>query len=200
MKIRPLVPESEAIPQRLAALTTDETIRGIIFQSVERALSSAFGASAVSETMAAAGLAGHRFDAMSKFPLKDFLVLQQHAAKRLAPAVGGFDEAVARIGATAVETFFDSIAGKTMALLAGKDPTRLLTAVPNGYGLLVSYGRRTWRQVNANSGVFTFEEEYLGPVHNFGTFDTALRLVHGVDARFELDSHGPMSFAFRISW
>jgi uncharacterized protein (TIGR02265 family) len=200
MKIRPLVPESEAIPQRLAALTTDETIRGIIFQSVERALANAFGTNVLDETLAQAGLAGQRFDAMSKYSLRDFLVLQQHAAKRLAPAVGGYDEAVARIGATAVETFFDSIAGKTMALLAGKDPTRLLSAVPNGYGLLVSYGRRTWRQVNANSGVFTFEQEYLGPVHSFGTFDTALRVVHGVNARFELEAQGALGFSFRITW
>jgi uncharacterized protein (TIGR02265 family) len=200
MKVRPIIPESEALGQRRALLQGGETLRGIIFQSVDRAVIGALGAPAIAEIKVDAGLGDQSFDAMAKYPLADFLRFEDAAAKRMSAVVGGYDQAICRIGAAAVESFFDSIAGKTMALLAGKDPTRLLSAVPNGYGLLTSYGTRTWRQTGANSGVFAFNGEFLGPIHNYGTFETALRVVHGVDAKFVLEQQTVIDFSFRITW
>lgn len=200
MNFKPIISETEAFGQRRALLRGGETLRGIIFQSVERALTNTLGPGSIEEVKAEAGLTESRYDAMAKYPMADFLKYEEAAARRMAGSSGGFDEAVCRIGAAAVEAFFDSIAGKTMSLLAGNDPTRLLSAVPNGYGLLTSYGTRTWRQTTANTGLFTFTGEFLGPVHNFGTFDTALRVVHGVEAKFTLEQKTPLDFSFRISW
>lgn len=168
--------------------------------AVETTLRQTLGAGAVDDVKAQAGLANQRFDTMSKHSLADFLSLQEHAAKALTKSCGSFEEAVRRMGAASVDTFLESIAGKTMALLAGKDPTRLLSAAPNGYGLLVSYGRRSWKQLSATSGVFTFEEEYLGAVHNYGTFESAIRVVNGIRPRFELDQKSLLNFSLKVSW
>lgn len=200
MKFRPTTPEEVALSHRRELLSGGETLRGIVFQSVDRALEKALGPDAVEQAKDAAGIPGQKHDAMSKYAMGDFLRYEEEAARLLAPSEGGFDLAVHRIGASAVDTFFDSIAGKTMALLAGKDPTRLLGAAPNGYGLLASYGERRFRQTGANTGVFDFTGEFLGPVHNLGTFDTALKLVHGADCKIELDQKTPLDFSFKLTW
>ena len=113
---------------------------------------------------------------------------------------GSFDEAVFKIGAAAVQLFFDSVAGKTMKLLAGKEPHRLLSAVPNGYSVLVNFGEREYQKSGDHAGVFTFRHELLGAVHTAGIFDAALRAVYGVDPTIALDSSSPVDFKFRISW
>ncbi|GAB5544751.1 MAG: TIGR02265 family protein [Sandaracinaceae bacterium] len=200
MKFRPAMPEEVALPKRRELLAGDETLRGIVFQSVDRAIEKVLGPDAMAAAKEAAGIGDQKHDAMSKYPMADFLRYEEEAARLMATAAGGFDEAVHRIGASSVDTFFDSIAGKTMALLAGKDPTRLLGAAPNGYGLLASYGQRRFRQTSANTGVFDFTGEYLGPVHNLGTFDTALKLVHGADCTIDLDQKTPLDFSFKLTW
>jgi uncharacterized protein (TIGR02265 family) len=200
MKVRRSPPEAEALPQRKAMVRHQDTMRGVVFQAIERELTRAAGPGAVAEVRTKAGLRHTHFDAMSKFPLMDFITYQEAAAEKLAPLVGGYDEAVWKMGGAAAEAFFDSIAGRTMALLAGRDPTQLLNAVPAGYTLLVSYGRRSWRQTKANEGHFSFEDEYLGPIHNLGTFDSALRVVHGVDPTFELEQQSPLNFTFVVRW
>lgn len=200
MKIRPAMPESEALVARRARLRPEHVIRGIVFQAIERTVAETLGPPAVAGVKRSARVTQPRYEAMVKYPMLEFMNLQEAAAHALAPRVGGFDEAIARIGAAAVDSFFESMAGKTMALLAGRDPSRLLSAVPNGYGLLVSFGRREWKQTSPTSGTFTFQDEFLGPVHTYGTFDTALRMANQVDARFELRSSSPVDFELHLSW
>lgn len=200
MKIRPAIPETEGLSARRARVRPEHVIRGIVFHAIERTVATTLGLDAVAPVKRSAQVSQPRYDSMIKYPMLDFLNFQEAAADALAPHVGGFDEAIARIGAAAVDSFFESIAGKTMALLAGRDPSRLLSAVPNGYGLLVSFGRREWKQTSPSTGIFSFHEEFLGPVHTYGTFDAALRKANQIDARFDLRASSPLDFEFHLSW
>ncbi len=191
--------ESDLVRQRIERLQGPETIRGIVFHAVETAVSEALGANEIDAVKRAAKVS-ERFDSMSKYPMSEFLRFEQEAASRMAPAVGDFEDAIYRIGAASVSNFFDSLAGKTMALLAGGNPSRLLSAVPNGYKLLTNYGQRSWRQTSPATGTFTFQGEFLGPVHSLGTFETALRMIGATRARVRVEQRGLLDFTLHLEW
>ena len=47
MKFRPAMPEEVALPKRRELLAGDETLRGIVFQSVDRAIEKVLGPDAM---------------------------------------------------------------------------------------------------------------------------------------------------------
>ena len=72
--------------------------------------------------------------------------------------------------------------------------------VPSGYGILVNYGKRGYEKRGDRSGVFHFEGEMLGPLHNVGTFVSAYHLVYGAPLRLDVQQHSPVDFDFHLSW
>lgn len=58
MKFRPTTPEEVALSHRRELLSGGETLRGIVFQSVDRALEKALGPDAVEQAKEAAGIPG----------------------------------------------------------------------------------------------------------------------------------------------
>jgi uncharacterized protein (TIGR02265 family) len=194
------VPEQQAIETRLGMLKGDETIRGTPAEAMSRLLRESHGKDAAVAAAKQAGFQDAAFNMLQKYPLKEFLLFEQSAAAKMAVMSGSFDEAVFKIGAAAVHLFFDSVAGKTMKLLAGKEPHRLLSAVPNGYSVLVNFGERSYLKTGERSGTFTFRHELLGAVHTAGIFDAALRSVYHVDPKIALESSSIVDFRFKISW
>ena len=200
MNIAVPIPEKQAIERRLALVTDDLTIRGTPVEAMSRLVREAVGDEVATEVAKEAGFKTASFNMLQKYSLKQFLQFERAAAEHIAVITGGFDEAIFKIGAAAVHLFFDSVAGKTMKLLAGREPHRLLSAVPNGYSVLVNFGEREYQKSGDHAGVFTFRRELLGPVHTAGIFDAALRAVYAVDPTIVLDSSSPVDFKFRISW
>jgi uncharacterized protein (TIGR02265 family) len=194
------VSEEQAIERRLAMATDDLTIRGTPVEALSRLIREVAGDEMATTVAKEAGFAGASFNMLQKYSLKQFLRFERAAAQHVAGITGGFDEAVFKIGAAAVHLFFDSVAGKTMKLLAGREPHRLLAAVPNGYSVLVNFGEREYQKTGEHSGVFTFRRELLGPVHTAGIFDAALRAVYSVEPTIALEPSTNVDFKFRISW
>jgi uncharacterized protein (TIGR02265 family) len=200
MKVKPTSAESVALPQRLALLTGQETIRGTPFQAMYSLVETTGGPEVLQAACAAAGISPGSFNVMRKYSLKEFLLFEETAAARMAERLGSFDEAVFHFGAAAVDLFFDSVAGRTMKILAGKEPHRLLGATANGYSVLVNFGKREYQKRGERAGVFTFADELLGPVHSAGIFDAAVRNVYNMDVEIQLEQAGPTNFTFLLSW
>ena len=194
------IPEKQSIERRLAMVTDDLTIRGTPAEAMCRLIREVAGEDVATTVAQEAGFKSASFNMLQKYSLKQFLEFERAAADHIAGAVGGFDEAIFKIGAAAVHLFFDSVAGKTMKLLAGREPHRLLSAVPNGYSVLVNFGTRQYQKTGDHAGLFTFQHELLGPVHTAGIFDAALRAVYGVEPTIALEASTPVDFKFRISW
>lgn len=194
------IPEQQAIERRLAMVTDDLTIRGTPVEATARLVREVAGVDVLMMVAKEAGFKAASFNMLQKYPLKQFLQFERKAAEHLAAVAGGYDAAIFKIGASAVHLFFDSVAGKTMKLLAGREPHRLLSAVPNGYSVLVNFGERSYEKTGERSGLFSFHYELLGPVHTAGIFDAALRAVYGIEPTIALEPTSNIDFRFRLSW
>ena len=138
---------------------------------------------------------------MKKVPLDDFNRLRTYICRAFMPEVPSMEEASAKVGASAVEIFFESVAGRTMILLAGKNPHRLMGAAPNGYGLAVEDGAtRTYEKVEENEGRFTFKHDLLGPCHQVGVFSSAIQVVCNKSIAVVIEQTSLVDFTFRITW
>lgn len=199
MKINPKRPEADALPSRISLAPPEHCLRGVPFQGIE-ALLAQYGFEAQDKTLRKELDLPDSFSTMTKYPLASFLRYEHRACELLSDPLYGYDEAVYRCGASAIEVFFATLAGRTMKALAGDNPHRLLTSVPNGYELLATFGKRQYHKLGPNGGRFVFTEDYLGPVHTCGIFDAAIRELHGVDANFELEQSAPLDFSFAIDW
>lgn len=200
MMITPKEPEKMAMPQRIAKLTGRETIRGIPMRGICDMILRHGGQSELKRLCGEAGIVDIDFNPLKNYPLKQFLTLEHATAQFLAPVLGGFDNAVYQLGAAAVSPFFDTVAGQTMRLLARHEPHRLLSAVPNGYSLLLSAGRFEYFKTAQSEGTFYFSDDVLGPVHNSGVFDTGLKAVCDIRAKISLEQRGPLDYRFFLSW
>ncbi len=200
MKFTPTVPEVDALPERLKLLSGAETIRGTPFQAVYNTLVRHRGEIVATEAAREAEIHELRFNPLKNYPLRNFLRFEYSAARRLAPGLNGFDEAIFQLGAAAVEPFFNSVAGRTMKILSGHEPHRLFSAVPSGYQLLLNGGKHAYEKNDLTCGTFSFFGDTLGPVHNSGIFDAALRQIYGVRAEFALEQSALTDFKFRMTW
>jgi uncharacterized protein (TIGR02265 family) len=200
MNFASLPPERDRLRERIKLLSGEETIRGTPFQAMHDLVARLGGSEDVDACRAAAQVAESSFNIMKKYSLRSFLLFEQAAAERLAIKLGGFEQAVFRLGAAAVDVFFDSVAGRTMKLLAGREPHRLLGSVSNGYSVLVNFGSRDYLRQSDRSGIFSFRGELLGAVHTAGIFDQALRTVYEVTPQIDVVDAELVDFKFKLSW
>ncbi|MEW5848269.1 MAG: TIGR02265 family protein [Myxococcota bacterium] len=191
--------ETEALAARRDLCTASDTIRGMFITNALECVRRVVSPVAVTEIEAELGIK-EKPAMLAKVPMRSFIEVQMAAAKRMAPVVGSPEDALARIGGASLEIFFDSIAGKTMKLLAGDDPQRLLSAAPNGYQFAVTFGSRSYEKTGPRSGVFTLERELLGPCHTLGTFDAAIFGVHGMHPDMKVEQSDVATFKILVSW
>ena len=196
-----IIPEERALQERRAQIKPEYSIRGMIVASIFECLRRAQGQAAADAAMSESGLTLEKMGAMRKLAFADFHDARSIIATRLAPSLGGYEAASARIGAMCLETFFESVAGKTMMLLAGKDPHRLMGAAPNGYSLAIEDGgKRHYVKTGEKTGVFTFQHDLLGPCHEIGTFSAAIRVVCGIEIRVKVAQTALSDFVLHIDW
>jgi uncharacterized protein (TIGR02265 family) len=196
-----VMPEEQALQERFAVVTPEHTIRGMFMTSTLECLRRAKGEPVVEQVAAAAGFTGQTWGMMKNVPFADFNRMRIEAAKALVVDGASTESAIVHIAGSAIDIFFESIAGRTMILLAGKDPHRLLGAAPNGYVLAVNDdGERSYEKQTANSGVFHWRHDLLGPCWQIGGFRTALKIVCGVDPAIHVSQTTLLDYDFHMSW
>ncbi len=195
------VPENTARGARIERAEESFTVRGMFFASILNAVRKAVDPAAALELASKAGVPVVDYGGLRKYPMRDFLKLQTVAAQRLLHVLGSVEEGIARTGAAAVEDFFESVGGRTMKVLAGRDPHRLFSSAPNAYPLtVVDNGKRDYKKTGETSGVFTFENDMLGPSHNAGVFLAAIKDVCDIVPNIEIDQADAFNYKFKLSW
>lgn len=196
-----LIDEKTAYGQRLALIKPEHTIRGMLLSSIFDCLKKEMGSTVANNALKDSGLTAASFSPMKKIPLVDFERARLVIATRLEGKLGSFEAASCRMGAYCLESFFDSVTGKTMMLLSGKDPHRLMGAAPNGYSLAIDDGgSRRYTKTGERSGEFTFENDMLGVCHEVGTFTAAIKIVCGIDIVVKIEQHSLTDFNVNIKW
>jgi uncharacterized protein (TIGR02265 family) len=195
------MPERQALEQRVAHIVPTHTIRGMFMTNTVEALRRAKGEAAVQAALAGAGFAGMTWGMMSRVPLADLNKLQGSVATALMPEVGAVEDAVARMGSTGVEIFFESIAGKLIKSVAGRNPHQLMSSASSGYGFVINdYGSRSYEKIGDRMGLSTFKDDRLGPCIAYGVFWTALKTVCGVTLNVQIEQRTLLDFRFHTSW
>jgi uncharacterized protein (TIGR02265 family) len=191
-------PEAQQRPERLGKVSDAHWMRGMFFESTLEVVTRDLGSDAGTELRSK--LSVLEYGQLKKFGLREFLTLQSTVAEMLARR-SSFEEGVARTAGRAVETFFESIAGRTMKLLAGRDPHRLLGAAPNAYPLTANDGgERHYTRVDDKHALFAFRNDLLGPCHQYGVFKTAISLACDMDPSIVIKQTNPFDFDFEVSW
>lgn len=193
-------PERDAIDARIAMLSGNETIRGTPLEGLAVAARASMSESTFDDLRQRAGFESSRFNPLLKYKLSQFLTLERDVAVAMSRSGLTFEKAIHRLGGSAIDVFFDSVAGRTMRVLAEGEPHRLLSAVANGYGVLVNFGERSYRRTGERSADFVFAHEYLGAYHTAGIFEFAFDRIYKIPLRIEFVPRTLVDFTFKLSW
>lgn len=198
-KMGPLVkitsPDFEA---RRFHATPADTAKGMFFNGVLDAVTKLVDADARAMCLAASG--ERKFVDFFNYPIATFLPLAFTAAELLAPKVGGHDEAFRKLGAQATWDFLGSGVGKTLLMLAGMDPDRLVAAVPSAFKTAVSYGERVTEFKGPGHAVVTMKRDFMPFPYHEGVLGAAVRATGGEEVTVQGRALGAMDAEYTIHW
>jgi uncharacterized protein (TIGR02265 family) len=188
--------------RRISMVTPADTARGLFFNGVLAAVISLGGEPALKQCH---GLLNdkrfeRRFIDFSSYPVADFLRLSLAATRVLSPQLGGVETTQHRLGVQATKDFFSSMAGKTILLLAGDSPKRILGSLASAYRSAVSYGERTVTLLGENSARVVMKREFMLPAYNEGVLATVLESVNAKNVRVKARPSGLLDCEYELSW
>jgi uncharacterized protein (TIGR02265 family) len=183
--------------RRIAAATPRDTVRGLIFNSAFKVISELAGSgAAVACDPAGRGL---RTDYFS-YPVTDYLRVAFAAADRLERELGSVDAVFFRLGFRATYDELDSLLGKTLAAIVGRDPRRLIANAANGYHATVSYGTRTVEWLGERSARLVFRRDFLVPAFHCGVLTGAVEAMGGRDVKVSGRELAFLDSEYELSW
>jgi uncharacterized protein (TIGR02265 family) len=188
--------------RRLPHAGPEDTVRGLFFNGVFSAVSTIGGEQALRQChlLLDDPMFNRRFVDFSSYPVRDFLRLASAAVAVLAPRVGGVPQAHRRIGEQAIDDFFRSMAGRTLLLLSGNSPQRILGHLPSGYSTAVSYGERKVTMLGDNAARVSYQDDLMPPLHNEGVLLGILRAVHARNPQVRAQPRGLLDCDYLLSW
>ncbi|RKH42176.1 DUF2378 family protein [Corallococcus sicarius] len=195
-KAAPLV-EADWAVRRMAA-TEHDTARGMFFLGVLESVRASLGEEAVATCRAATEM--RRFVGFFNYPVSSFLQMVQVAARVLAPRWGGVDEALRQMGMQGTRGFLESAVGRTFLLLALGDTHKLVSNLPSGYRLAVSYGERTVEWKGPREAVFVMRRDFMPPPYHEGVLREVLTMVGARNPRIVGRKLSLLDTEYVITW
>ncbi|MCP3165734.1 DUF2378 family protein [Myxococcus qinghaiensis] len=186
------------LEERVSLATREDTARGLFFNGVLGAVKVLGGEGAVQRCLAVAG--EKKYIDFFNYPVAAFLRLSFTAAQVMGPQLGGFDPALRRMGVQATSDFLSSAAGKTLLLLAGNSPKRMLGNLHSGYRAAVSYGERGVKWTSETSGVFTMKRDFMTPAYHEGVLQAVIEAMGGKQVHVSGKKTGPLDAEYTLSW
>jgi uncharacterized protein (TIGR02265 family) len=180
----------------------DDTVRGLFFNGVFSTVTAVGGEQALRQChlLLDDPMFHRRFVDFSSYPVRDFLRLASAAVAVLAPQMGGMPQVHQRIGEQAIDDFFRSMAGRTLLLLSGNSPQRILGHLPSGYSTAVSYGKRTVTMLGDTAARITYQDDLMPPLHNEGVLLGILRAVNAKNPQVRSTPRGLLDCEYTLSW
>ncbi|WP_341870912.1 DUF2378 family protein [Corallococcus llansteffanensis] len=189
--------EADWVVRRMAA-TEEDTARGMFFLGVLESVRVGMGEEAVAACRAATE--GRRFVGFFNYPVSTFLQLVQVAARVLAPRWGGGDEALRQMGMQGTRGFLESAVGRTFLLLAMGDTHKLVSNLPSGYRLAVSYGDRSVEWKGPREAVFSMRRDFMPPPYHEGVLREVLTMVGARNPRIVGRKLSLLDTEYHITW
>ncbi len=166
----------------LAAVPDDELCKGLFFQGVIDAVRRA-APSRVESLFE--GMQTRRFVTFREYPLREHMKMTMNAVKLIHPRMPS-REGMRRLGWLAFTSFSDSMVGRVVFGVLGRDPERILAAGPRAFSLSLRRGRLTSTRLGPRHFRLVFREIYgYLDTYYVGVVEGALR-AHSVMPRLKL--------------
>ncbi|MBI3182649.1 MAG: DUF2378 family protein [Myxococcales bacterium] len=183
---------------RLSMATPADTAKGMFFNGVLSAVERLVGPEARERCRKAGG--EKKYIDFFNYPIAEFLPIAFTAASLLSEKLGGYEAAFRRLGQQAVEDFLSSTVGKTLLLLAGSDPRRLLSAAAGAYRTAVSYGERSTEFLSEKRCYFKVKRDFMPHPYHEGVFLAVIESLGAKQVKVVGRRIGPLDAYYDISW
>ncbi|CAM3281578.1 DUF2378 family protein [Corallococcus sp. ZKHCc1 1396] len=183
---------------RRMAATEQDTARGMFFLGVLETVRTGLGDEAVVTCRGATD--ERRFVGFFNYPVSSFLKMAQVASRVLAPRWGGADEALRQMGMQATRSFLESAVGRTFLLLAAGDTRKLVSNLPSGYQMAVSYGERSVEWKGESEALFVMRRDFMPAPYHEGVLREVLTMVGARNPRIQGRKLGLLDTEYHITW
>lgn len=196
---QPLGPDAlRELRQRCALATPEDTARGMFFRGVLETVRRIGGSGM--EQLCRQSLPEKRYIDFFSYPITQFLPLAFQAASLLAEPCGSLATAHRVMGQKAAHDFLESVAGRTMLMLAYDEPRLLLGQLPTGFLAAVSYGERSMVWTGPRGGRFIMKRDFMPTAYHEGVLHAALEAVGARDIEVQGRELGLLDTEYALSW
>jgi uncharacterized protein (TIGR02265 family) len=188
--------------RRINLAAPEDTARGLFFNGVLAAVVSLGGEAALKQCHAQLNdkRFERRFTDFASYPVADFLRLALAATRVLSPKLGGPEHTQHRLGMQATGDFLSSMAGRTLLLLTGDSPKRMIGNLASGYRSAVSYGERIVTMQGDNGARILMKRDFMLPLYNEGVLRALLESVHAKNPQVRVRPAGLLDCEYELSW
>lgn len=188
--------------RRIALATPADTARGLFFNGILSAVISFGGEPALKKCHAL--LNDRRFERrfvdFSSYPVTDFLKMALAATRVLSEQLGGPESTQRQLGTQATNDFLRSMAGRTLLLLSGDSPKRVIGNLASGYRSAVSYGERSVTLVGDKGARVVVKRDFMLPLYNEGVLLAVLESARARKPQVRSIPHGLLDCEYELSW
>ncbi|HYO58627.1 TIGR02265 family protein [Archangium sp.] len=164
----------QELERRMYLMTSEDTIRGMLFNGTLEVLRSVGDGSLVKRCIEESGEA--RFLDFFSYPARMHCQMVTTALPMLAEQYGGSEEALRQLGRLVANRFMQVGAGKVMLSLTPRNPRQLVYALPMAYRMAVSFGEYEVRWMGPRSGRFVLKRDFMPHPFHEGVVETSLEL------------------------
>jgi uncharacterized protein (TIGR02265 family) len=163
------------LEQRLAQATPDKMCRGMFLKGILQVVRSLGDEAALRRCMDASGET--RLTDFFNYPGATQLRMAYVAAEALGARNGGFEAGLRLLGRQATSDFLNSLAGKTMLALTGKNPTKMLNSLPTAFRASNNYGQHSVEWTGPSTGRFVLKGDLMPEPYNSGIVEAVLMIA-----------------------
>jgi uncharacterized protein (TIGR02265 family) len=184
---------------RMAMASPTDTVRGMFLNGVLEVALALGGSEAVDRCREVSD--EKRFVDFFNYPVFELLQMSLAATKHLGVRAGGGAGVLRRMGTQAAKDFLASPTGKTMLLLTGGNPRRLLNQLPSSYRTAVSFGeRRMMWSVGERNGRLIVQRDFMPPAYTKGLMQGLLEAVGARNVSVSGRPTGLLDSEYEIVW
>ncbi|HYO74495.1 MAG TPA: TIGR02265 family protein [Archangium sp.] len=186
------------LKRRLSLATAADTVRGMSFHTTLDVVRAELGVEAVERCLEP--LKEKVYKSFFTYPVSEYLRLQYDAAWLMSEKLGGFDNAVRRMGGGMAPGFLSSVVGKAFMLLTKEGPKHLLNNMPVAYRATSSFGEAIVHWTGPRSGVLTTKRDFLLYMNHEGGLLGLFRTLGIQNGRVSGRQIGPLDNEVTFSW
>jgi uncharacterized protein (TIGR02265 family) len=184
---------------RMAMAGPSDMTRGIFFNGaldVARALG---GSEAADRCQYVLG--EKHFIDFFNYPVVDLLRMSLEMIRVVGAHTGGCAGVLRRLGMQNARDFLSSASGRTMLLLAGNNPRRLLNQLPTSYHTAVTFGeRRVLWSSQDRQGLFVVKQDFMPPAYTKGLLQGMLEAVGARGVHVSGWPTGMLDSEYAVTW